>query len=74
MARATYEDVAFRWLATDQHPTYPTLARFRERNVGHFHALFLRVVKLCQEADLIGGTRMALDGTKVRRTPRNTKR
>ncbi len=66
VARATYDDVAFRWLAVDQHPTYSTLARFRERNLGNFHALFLRVLKLCQEADLVGGTRMALDGTKVK--------
>jgi transposase len=66
VARATFEDVAFRWLATDQHPTYSTLSRFRERNLAHFHTLFLQVLKLCQEADLIGGTRMALDGTKVR--------
>ncbi len=66
VARATFEDVAFRWLATDQHPTYSTLARFRERNLANFHALFLRVLKLCQEADLIGGSRMALDGTKVK--------
>jgi transposase len=66
VARATFEDVAFRWLATDQHPTYSTLSRFRERNLANFHTLFLRVLKLCQEADLIGGTRMALDGTKVK--------
>lgn len=66
VARATYDDVAFRWLAADQHPTYSTLSRFRERNLANFHALFLRVLKLCPEADLIGGTRMALDGTKVK--------
>jgi hypothetical protein len=66
VARATFEDVAFRWLATDQHPTYSTLSRFRERNLANFRTLFLRVLKLCQEADLIGGTRMALDGTKVK--------
>ena len=66
VARATFEDVAFRWLAANQHPTYSTLARFRERNLANFHALFLQVLKLCQEADLIGGTRMALDGTKVK--------
>lgn len=66
VARATFEDVAFRWLATDQHPTYSTLSRFRERNLANFHTLFLQVLKLCQEADLIGGTRMALDGTKVK--------
>ncbi|MFZ0700009.1 MAG: IS1182 family transposase [Thermoplasmata archaeon] len=66
VARATFDDLAFRWLAADQHPSYSTLARFRERNLGNFHALFLQVLKLCQEADLIGGTRMALDGTKVK--------
>lgn len=66
VARATFDDLAFRWLATDQHPTYSTLARFRERNLTNFHTLFLQVLKLCQEADLIGGTRMALDGTKVK--------
>ena len=66
VARATFEDVAFRWLATDQHPSYSALARFRERNLGNFHPLFLRVLKFCQEAYLIGGTRMALDGTKVK--------
>ncbi len=66
VARATYDDQAVRWLAADQHPTDSTLARFRERNLGNFHALFIRVLELCQEADLIGGTRMALDGTKVK--------
>src|SRR5579875_820535 len=66
VARATHDDVAFRWLAADQHPNYSTLSRFRERNLANFHALFLRVLKLCQEANLIGGTRMALDGTKVK--------
>lgn len=66
VARATFEDVAFRCLAADQHPTYSTLSRFRERNLVNFHSLFLQVLKLCQEADLIGGTRIALDGTKVK--------
>lgn len=66
VARATFEDVAFRWLAANQHPTYSTLSRFRERNLANFHTLFLQVLKLCQEAGLIGGTRMALDGTKVK--------
>ncbi len=66
MARATFEDMEFRRLAADRHPTYSTLARVRERNHGNFHARFLRVVKLGQEADFIEGPRMALDGTKVK--------
>ena len=35
VARATYEDVAFRFLAADQHPTFTPLARFRLRNLAH---------------------------------------
>jgi len=66
VAQATFEDVAFRWLAADQHPTYSTLSRFRERNLGNFHALFLRVLQLCQEAGLVSLERVALDGTKVK--------
>ena len=66
VARATFDDLAFRWLAADQHPTYSTLSRFRERNLENFHALFLQVLRLCQVADLVGGSRMALDGTKVK--------
>ncbi|MDG6969653.1 MAG: transposase [Nitrososphaerota archaeon] len=48
VARTTYDDVAFRWIAADQHPSYSTLVRFRERNLGNFHALFLRMLKLSQ--------------------------
>ena len=66
VARATYEDVAFRWLAADQHPTYSPLSRFRERNLGNFHTLFLQVLRLCQEAGLVSLERVALDGTKVK--------
>ncbi|EQD67043.1 transposase IS4 family protein, partial [mine drainage metagenome] len=66
VARATYEDVAFRYLAADQHPTFTPLARFRLRNLANLDRLFLEVLRLCREAGLVGMTRVALDGTKVR--------
>jgi transposase len=66
VARATYEDVAFRWLAADQHPTYSTLSRFRLRNLSQMDRLFLDVLRLCQEAGLVALERVALDGTKVK--------
>ncbi|MGI0130618.1 MAG: transposase, partial [Thermoplasmata archaeon] len=66
VARATFDDLAFRYLAADQHPTYATLSRFRERNLANFHTLFLRVLHLCQEAGLVELGRVALDGTKVK--------
>ena len=66
VARATYEDVAFRYLAADQHPTFTPLARFRLRNLSQIDQLFLRVLRMCQEAGLVGMNRLALDGTKVK--------
>ena len=66
VARATYEDVAFRYLAADQHPTFTPLARFRLRNLANMDRLFLEVLHLCQEAGLVGMNRLALDGTKVK--------
>ncbi len=66
VARATFEDVAFRYLAADQHPTFTPLARFRLRNLANLDRLFLDVVRLCQEAGLVGMVRVALDGTKVK--------
>ena len=66
VARATHEDLAFRYLAADQHPTFTPLARFRERNLANMDRLFLEVLRLCQEANLVGLGRVALDGTKVK--------
>ncbi len=64
VARATYEDLAFRFLAADQHPTFTPLARFRLRNLAQMDSLFLQVLRLCQHAGLVGMKRLALDGTK----------
>ncbi len=66
VARATYEDLAFRYLAADQHPTFTPLARFRLRNLANMDRLFLDVLRMCQEAGLVGMARLALDGTKVK--------
>ena len=66
LARATYEDLACRFLAADQHPTFTPLARFRARNLAHMNTLFLQVLKMCQEAGLVSMERVALDGTKVK--------
>ena len=66
LARATYEDLACRYLAADQHPTFTPLARFRARNLPQMDPLFLRVLTMCQEAGLVSMERVALDGTKVK--------
>jgi len=64
--RATFEDVAFRFLSGDQHPDHDTIAAFRERHLEALKGLFLQVLKLCEQAGLVTLGHVALDGTKVK--------
>jgi transposase len=64
--RATYEDVAFRYLAADQHPDHDTIADFRKQHLTKLGQLFVQVLKLCQQAGLVKLGHVALDGTKVK--------
>jgi transposase len=64
--RATYEDVAFRVLAGDQHPDHDCIADFRKRHLDALAGLFLQVLQLCQKAGLVKLGHVAIDGTKVK--------
>jgi transposase len=64
--RATYEDVAFRYLAANQHPDQDTIATFRKEHLGNLSQLFVEVLRLCQRAGLVKLGQVALDGTKVK--------
>ena len=64
--RATHEDVAFRYLAADQHPDHGTIADLRKENSANLAQLFVQVLKLCQQAGLVKLGHVALDGTKVK--------
>jgi transposase len=64
--RATYEDVAFRYLAADQHPDHATIADFRKEHLAELAQLFVQVLRLCQGAGLVKLGHVALDGTKVK--------
>lgn len=63
--RATYEDVAFRYLAANQHPDHVTIAEFRRRHLQAIAALFVQVFILCQRAGLTSLGHVAIDGTKL---------
>jgi transposase len=64
--RATFEDVAFRYLAANQHPDHNTIARFRERNLDVLEGLFIQGLKIAEQLGLVKLGRVAIDGTKVR--------
>ena len=62
----TYEDVAFRVIACNQHPDHSRISNFRRRHLSVLGSLFVQVLKLCRRAGLVGLGRVALDGTKVK--------
>ena len=63
---ATYDHVAFRYLAVNEHPDHASIAEFRRRHLPAMTALFLEVLKLCRNAGLVKLGHVALDGTKIK--------
>jgi len=63
--RETYEDVAFRYLAGDQHPDHDTIAAYRQQHLQPLAGLFTQALRLCQGAGLVKLGHVALDGTKI---------
>jgi transposase len=65
LERATYDSVAFRFIAGNDHPDHDTIASFRKRFIGHIGPLFVEVLKLARAMGMLKLGTVALDGTKV---------
>lgn len=66
IARKLEEDVAFRVLAAGNFPKHRTLCDFRKEHLSEFQAVFVQVVQIAQQAELVKLGTLAIDGTKVR--------
>jgi transposase len=64
--RATYDSVAFRYVAAEQHPDHDTLANFRKTFLVELEDLFVQVLTVAQAMKLVKVGQIALDGTKVK--------
>ena len=62
---ATYDSVAFRYLACDRHPDHDTLASFRRRFGKEFESIFVQVLQIAQANRLSQFGTVSLDGTKI---------
>ena len=63
--RATYDSVAFRFVAANTHPDHDTIATFRRRFLPQVKSLFVQVLLLAREMKCLKLGNIALDGTKV---------
>ena len=63
--QATHDQIAFRYLAADQHPDHDTIAHFRQQHLDTLGKLFIQALALCNKAGLIKLGHVAIDGTKI---------
>ena len=64
--RATYRDIAVRFLTGDTHPDHDTIAKFRRENFEGVAACFVHVLELAQEMKLLKVGTVSVDGTKLK--------
>jgi transposase len=65
LERATYDSVAFRFIAANEHPDHDTIATFRRRFLKEIEGLFVQVLALAREMGMLKMGTVALDGTKI---------
>jgi transposase len=63
--RASYDSLAFRYIAANSHPDHDTLCAFRKRFAGEIESLFVQVLGIAKQMKLLKLGTLALDGTKV---------
>lgn len=64
--RATYRDVAVRYLCANRHPDHDTICAFRRNNLEAVAAAFVDVLELARELKLLRLGAVSLDGTHIR--------
>ncbi len=65
LERATYDSVAFRFIAANAHPDHDTIASFRRRFLPQIRTLFVQVLGVAREMGVLKLGTVALDGTKI---------
>jgi transposase len=62
---ATYESIAFRYIAANVQPDHDSLCTFRKRFLKEIEALFVQVLCIARQMKLLQLGTIALDGTKI---------
>lgn len=62
---ATYDSVAFRFVAGNHHPDHDTISEFRKRFLGQVKGWFKEILLIGKELGLVKLGNIYIDGTKV---------
>lgn len=62
---ATYDSIAFRFIAGNAQPDHASIAGFRKRFQGQFADVFKKVLEFAHELKLVKLGQVCVDGTKI---------
>lgn len=65
LERVTYDSVAFRYIAANDHPDHDTIATFRKRFLAELNPLFVQILLIAQQMGVLKLGKVSLDGTKI---------
>jgi transposase len=65
LERATFDSVAFRFIAANENPDHDTIAAFRRRFLKQIEGLFVEVLMLARALGMLKMGTVGLDGTKI---------
>jgi transposase len=63
--RATYDSMAFRYIAAGRHPDHDTRATFRRRFLDELGNIFVQVLEMAREMKVLKMGTISLDGAKI---------
>ena len=66
LERATYDSVAFRYIAANDHPDHDTIATFRKRFLSEITPLFVQILQIAHRMKVLKFGKVSLDGTKIK--------
>jgi transposase len=66
LERSTYDSVAFRYIAANSHPDHDTIATFRKRFLKELSKLFVQILMIARQMNVLKLGTVSLDGSKVK--------
>ncbi|TLN20213.1 IS1182 family transposase [bacterium] len=66
LERNTYDSVAFRYVAANAHPDHDTIANFRRRFMPQLKELFVQILLIAKQMNVLKLGSVSLDGSKVK--------
>ena len=66
LERSTYDSVAFRFIAANRHPDHDTIATFRKRFLKELSGLFVQILMIARQMNMLKLGSVSLDGSKFK--------